>query len=114
MNNNYFRELKKIQEDIDKQSFFVKDKRYSELKPIDFLKHNCFHLSNLVAKISKVCEQDDHDNELSKKEIIDEVIPDLIIYALQFSNVLDVDLDKKIIERQNFVLNKYPEKNIKL
>ena len=52
MINNYFVELKKIQEEIDKQSFFVKNKRYVDLKPIDVLKHNCFHLSNLVAKVS--------------------------------------------------------------
>lgn len=102
-------ELRIVQEICDIESFFIKSKRYRDLKQIEILKHNCFHLANLIAKISKVCEKEEHNIEISKEEIINEAIPDLIIYALQFANIFDVDLDKKYEERLKHVLNKYKD-----
>jgi hypothetical protein len=102
-----FEQLKEKQKEIDESSFFIKDRRYAELEPIDILKHNCFHLVNLVSKVSRFCEQEEHDRHLSPEQIKNEVVPDLIIYALQFANQLDVDIDAVLKERQEFVLKKY-------
>jgi hypothetical protein len=99
-------DLKELQRKIDLDSFRIKDKCYSELEAIDILKHNCFHLVNLAAKVSSVCEKEEHSIDVSKQQIINEVIPDLIIYALQFANIFDVDLDNKYQERIEFVKTK--------
>ncbi len=103
-------ELKKIQEECDKKSYFIKNKKYHQLKNIDILKHNCFHINNAIAKISRICEQEEHNKDLSHKRIINEVIPDLIIYAVQFANIYKIDLDKIYKKRLDYVFHKYDAK----
>lgn len=106
MKHQSLNSLKIIQEKVDLESFKIKQKNYDELKQIEILKHNCFHLANLVAKVARFCEKEEHNLPISNDEIINEVIPDLIIYALQLSNLFDVNLEQKYQERVDFVLQK--------
>lgn len=99
--------LKKVQESVDEVSYFLKNKRYTDLSPMDITRHNCFHLMNLVAKISTICERDDHDLPASVEPIVREVIPDLVIYALQFANAFGIDLDEAYRVRADQTLHKY-------
>ena len=106
--------LKEIQQkikDIDMSSYFIKDKRYLHLVPDEILQHNCLHLIKANAKIADYLEKEEHhlNTVVEKQRVIDEVIPDLIIYALQFCNSYDVNPEYLITNRLNYILTKYPD-----
>ncbi len=100
-------EFKQVQLECDESSYFIQNRRYTQLSQMDILKHTSFHLAKALAKISHVCEQDEHNIHVPSSVIVNEVIPDLLIYAIQLANLYDVDLDQKYIERIQFVTHKY-------
>jgi len=104
-------ELRQKIRDIDASSFFIKDKRYLHLVPDEILQHNCLHLVKANAKIADYLEKEEHqlNTIVEKQRIIDEVIPDLIIYALQFCNSYDLDPEYLINNRLDYILTKYPD-----
>lgn len=105
-------EMKPVQEECDAESYFIKDRRYAQLSRAEILKHTSFHLAKSLAKITHICEQEEHNIHVSPDIIRDEVVPDLLIYAIQLANLYDVDLDKKYSERIQFVLKKYDIKEL--
>ena len=90
-------ELKAINRDVDTRSYFVKEKSFGQLQPMEVLRHNICHLVNLLAKLASAADGPRFGNLVADRfcpdAIVTEVIPDLIIYALQFGEVLDVDID---------------------
>jgi hypothetical protein len=44
-----------------------------------------------------------------QEQLSQEVVPDLIIYALQMANLYDLDLDATFTKRLNHVLEKHPD-----
>jgi hypothetical protein len=103
-----FAGLRRVQEDVDRASFFVDGRRYSGLAPIDIIRHDLFHLVKLVAKVADYCDKSEHDLAPDVAVLADEVIPDLLVYALQFANALDVDLDQAYARRVEFIAHKFP------
>ena len=72
--------------ETDVVSFFVDQKCFSNLSPLDILRHNAYHLSNVLAKLTLVQHANDRIELIAQ-----EVIPDLFIYGLQFSNAYGCD-----------------------
>lgn len=89
-------------------SFSIHGKRFSDLSDVEILRHKNFHLGKLLGKVANICEALDHQEDRSIEPITREVIPDLIIYALQLANLYHVDLDHAFNERIAYVLGKHP------
>jgi hypothetical protein len=99
-------ELRKIQKQCDEISFTIFGKKYNQLTPEEILKHKCFHITNLLAKVSAVCEKHEHELEGDTAKIVNEVVPDLLVYALQLANAYSVDLDRSYRDRIEFIVEK--------
>lgn len=68
----------------------------------EMVRHTTLHLAKLLGKISEYCETREHTNQSKysdENRIKNEVIPDLIVYALQLSREFDVDLEKAYLQR---------------
>lgn len=113
-------DLKELQKKVlkcDEKSYFVKDKMYSDLTDDDILNHNCFHLVKAVGKLANYLEKKEHNLNVKKEKeiVINQVVPDLIMYAIQFSNRLNLNLDELLEKRiketiQKYDLNDFPRK----
>lgn len=101
--------LQELQRECDELSFHIHDKEMAELTLVELLNHKCFHLANLVAKVSRVCEQADHGVPPATEQIAREVIPDLIVYSLQLANRLGVEVSEALLERYRFIMYKHDD-----
>jgi hypothetical protein len=101
-----FKSLRALQRQCDELSFSINGKKFHNVTEAELLAHQCFHLGKLVGKVAAVCEAREHGTQSTTDQIKREVIPDLIIYALQLANLYDVDIDSGLVERMRFVLNK--------
>lgn len=64
------------------------------------LRHILLHLVKTTGKMATYCEVKEHGKiEPDSSKLIDEVVPDLLIHALQIANYYDVNLGKKYTER---------------
>lgn len=105
-------DLKSLQKKVlkcDQESYFVHDKMYADLSDDDILSHNCFHLVKAVGKIANYLEKKDHNLKIDAdmEIVINQVIPDLIIYAVQFSNRFNLDLEVLLDTRIEQTVKKY-------
>ena len=98
--------LRETQRLVDEISFFASGKRYSHLSAYEILRHDLFHIVKLAAKAARFCDDVEHGLEPSHGEITDEVIPDLLVYALQLSNAFHVDIEDKYRERLGHIVRK--------
>lgn len=62
-------------------------------------RHIALHLGKLIGKIAEVTERREHSLKPDLKVLKSEVIPDLLIYALQLSNLFKVDLQTAFFKR---------------
>jgi hypothetical protein len=107
-----FANLRSLQQRCDQLSFSIHGKHVGELSEAEILAHKCFHLGKALGKVSTVCEAADHGSACSTEKIVQEVVPDLIIYAMQLANLYDVDLDSLFVERIEHVLHKHPDDGV--
>lgn len=56
------------------------------------IRHLTLHVGKLMGKLSTYCEAKEHEKGYPDDQLKNEVIPDLLSYALQLSNWLDEDL----------------------
>ena len=69
----------------------------SELEKI---RHITLHVGKLLGKLATYCERQEHGENYSPDQIRDEVVPDLVVYASQLANLLDVeDIGDKYLSR---------------
>lgn len=104
-----FKTLCSLQRRCDELSYSIHGKRLADLSETEILAHTCLHLGKLLGKIATVCESADHGGSQSRQPIKEEVVPDLVVYALQLANLYDIDLDATFADRINFVLCKHPD-----
>lgn len=62
-------------------------------------RHITLHLGKLLGKISTVAERREHRLDPDLVQIKEEVIPDLLYYALCLADLYDVDLEEAFIKR---------------
>ena len=63
------------------------------------LRHVLLHLNKLTGKIANVVEPYEHNDYQSTKELEDNCIPDLLIYAMHLARMWDINLEKKYKKR---------------
>lgn len=56
-------------------------------------------MGKLIGKLSTYFERQEHGENYPTNQIQEEVIPDLMVYALQLSNLLGIDLEDKYFGR---------------
>ncbi len=93
------------------------DKNFYEINSPDFhkIRHILLHLTKTNGKLAAYCEAKEHrvnQNTSLDFEFSEEIIPDLLLYALQLANIFEVDLDeaylkhleanKKILEKKRY------------
>ena len=101
------KELQQLQRSIDDRSFFVRDRRWKELPADEVIQHDLLHLAKLLAKIADFLDLRDHSRNPDVSRMKSEVVPDLLVYALQIANALEVDLGEEYERRIGYILNKY-------
>lgn len=74
-------------------------------------RHVSLHLSICAGKLAKFCEVTEHGKEPDLSEVLDEVVPDLLIHALQIANLYGGDLAEKYAERIQFIINRAAAQN---
>lgn len=87
------------------------DEQYFEINTgFEKLRHILLHLVDTTGKMAAYCEAKEHRNrEASDMPMIDEVLPDLLIHALQIANHFQVDLGDKFDERIAWIVKKRHE-----
>jgi hypothetical protein len=61
-------------------------------------RHIVFHLGVLLGKVARAEERADHGQE-DFTVVVDEVVPDLLVYAAQLCDIFDVDLGRAYQKR---------------
>ncbi len=76
------------------------DGKYFEIhQDFEKLRHTVLHLMKTTGKFAAYCEAKEHGKEPDASQLVNETIPDLLIYALQIANLYNVDLGEKYDER---------------
>lgn len=93
-------EIQKFQYEFDEEYFEIN-------RDFEKLRHVLLHLMKSTGKIAAYCEAKEHKNkEASPISMIDEVLPDLLIHALQIANLYEVDLGEKYEKRIQFIIER--------
>lgn len=83
------------------------DSKYFEINEgFEKLRHVFLHLVKTSGKMATFCEAMEHGKDVDPSQVIDEVLPDLLIHALQIANFYDVDLGEKYTERIQFLIKR--------
>ena len=84
------------------------DEKYFEINNgFEKLRHILLHLVKSVGKVATYCEIKEHGKiEPDASQLVDEVLPDLLIHALQIANYYNVDLDEKYAERIHYIMDR--------
>lgn len=81
------------------------DDEYFEInQDFEKLRHILLHLVKTTGKMANYCEVKEHGKvEPDSSQLVNEVLPDLLIHALQIANYYQVDLGAKYQERIQFI-----------
>ena len=84
------------------------DEKYFEINhDFEKLRHILLHLMKTTGKMATYCEVKEHGKiEPDPSQLINEVIPDLLIHALQIANYYHIDLGEKYAERIQSIINR--------
>jgi hypothetical protein len=94
------KEVQQFQREFDAEHFQINE-------GFEKMRHVLLHLMKSTGKMAAYCEIKEHGKmEPNPKVLLDEVLPDLLIHALQIANQYDVDLGAKYKERIEFILNR--------
>lgn len=84
------------------------DEKYFEINhDFEKLRHVLLHLVKTTGKMATYCEVKEHGKiEPDPSPLVNEVLSDLLIHALQIANYYQVDLGEKYAERIQFIINR--------
>ena len=88
-------ELQKFQQ-IHDQAFHKDVMSWDRLKQIE---HCTFHLSKLAGLFSTYCENMHHGEPYDVGKLGSDRIPDILIFALKFANLFNLDLEEVYLKR---------------
>lgn len=92
-------DLQKTQLEFDDQYFEINE-------GFEKTRHIFLHLAKTTGKMATYCEAMEHGKDTDSAILINEVLPDLLIHALQIANQYDVNLTEKYEERIRFIINR--------
>lgn len=96
-------ELQKFQNDFDEKYFDIND-GFAKLR------HVLLHLTKSTGKMAAYCESIEHGKETDPSQVVNEVLPDLLIHALQIANHYNINLSEKYAERIQFIIKRAESK----
>lgn len=84
------------------------DEKYFEINhDFEKLRHVLLHLVKTTGKMATYCEVKEHGKvDPNPSPLVDEVVADLLIHALQIANHFQVDLGEKYRERIEFIIHR--------
>lgn len=84
------------------------DAKYFEINEgFEKVRHVLLHLVKSTGKMATYCEAKEHGHgEPDPSKVINEVLPDLFIHAMQLANYYQIDLGEKYEERIKFIRNR--------
>jgi NTP pyrophosphatase (non-canonical NTP hydrolase) len=89
-----------FQDDFDAQYFEINH-------DFEKIRHILLHLVKTTGKMATYCEIKEHGKiEPDTSALVNEVLPDLLIHALQIANYYQVDLGEKYAERIQFIIDR--------
>jgi hypothetical protein len=80
-------ELQQLQEKFDAENWQLNSDELEKLR------HITLHTAVLLGKLGRYCERQEHSLDSDKAIVVEEVIPDLLIYALQLANLTGENLE---------------------
>ena len=89
------RELQKVQQEHD-EKFHRDVMSWPKTQQIE---HCAFHLSKLAGLFSTYCEKMHHGEQYDVDKLSSDRIPDILIFALKFANLWNIDLEKSYMDR---------------
>ncbi len=87
-------ELQEFQKSHD-ENFHADVISFDRAKQIE---HCTFHLAKLAGLFGTYCEKMHHDEEFDTGQLRTR-IPDILVFALKFANLFDIDLESTYLER---------------
>ncbi len=81
-------EAQKNQERFDGENWEVREDDFQKIR------HITLHMAVLLGKLGRFCERSEHGVANNKHVLVEEVTPDLLIYALQLANLLGLDIEE--------------------
>ncbi len=63
------------------------------------LEHSTFHLAKLAGLFSTYCEKTHHGESVDASRLFEERIPDILVFALKLSNLMQLDLETSYLAR---------------
>lgn len=87
------KEIQKIQEEYDQLYWQHNTPEFEKIR------HITLHISKLLGKLGEYCEKTEHGDIVDKIKIKEQVIPDLVFYSAQLSNLLGLDLGDSYLKR---------------
>lgn len=94
-----FSDEQKFQKELDSKYFEINE-------GFEKLRHVLLHLMKTTGKIASYCEIKEHGKDADLSPITDEVLPDLVMHALQIANLFEVDLGEKYADRVQFIIRR--------
>lgn len=91
--------MKNLQELQDILVNFEKDYWVAPEGKDEQTRHILLHITKLIGKLGAVCEKKEHNFDPDEKVIKEEVIPDLLYFALSLSEIHNVDLEEVFLDR---------------
>ena len=86
------------------------DESYSQLDAqTDKVRHITLQLGKLLGKLSAYCEHHELGAPHEQDHLAREIIPDLLLYSAQLSNLIGVDLNKCYVTRLEDHKNPLPQ-----
>jgi len=103
-NSTTLKDLQMVQHEFDEQYWQIN-------AGFEKIRHIFLHLIKTTGKMALYCDIKEHGKiEPDPSQLINEVLPDLLIHALQIANYYEVDLGEKFAERTQFNIEKSQKK----
>ncbi len=87
--------LQRMQEEHDRK-FHQDVMAWDKTKQIE---HCAFHLTKLAGLFSTYCEKTHHGEAYDVDRLVSDRISDILIFALKFANLWNIDLEKSYLSR---------------
>jgi NTP pyrophosphatase (non-canonical NTP hydrolase) len=87
------KEIQKIQAEYDQLYWQHNNPEFEKIR------HITLHITKLLGKLAEYCEKTEHGDVIDKIKVKEQVIPDLLFYSAQLSNLLELDLGDAYMKR---------------
>ena len=94
-------------EQVQKEQAEYDKKFWEHDRGFETIRHSSHHIGKLMGKIAGYCEESEHGELASTKQLDEEVIPDLLIYAVRLANDRGLTLDQVFEKRKEELVKRF-------